>query len=68
MNLHLIMYKFLLFAPVGSTGIKYSVSLAQGFTICGSNATKIIRIVRFLYIRMRRCFLSFVFISGIVFT
>ena len=69
MNLHLKMYNFLLFAPVGSTSINmYSVSLPQGFFVCCSNATTTVQIVPFLYIRMRRHFVSFVFIFRVVLT
>ena len=61
------MYDFfvwLLLASVKSLIYVYFVSLAQGTFDSSSDATTTIRILRFLYIRMRRCFLSNYFISG----
>ena len=61
------MYEFfvwLLLASVKSLIYVYRVSLAQGTSDSSSNAITTIRILRFLYICIRRCFLSNYFISG----
>ena len=61
------MYEFfvwLLLASVKSLIYVYRVSLAQGTSDSNSNAITTIRILRFLYICIRRCFLSNYFISG----
>ena len=61
------MYDFfvwLLLASVKSLIYVYFVSLAQGAFDSSSNATRTIRILRFLYISIRRCFLSNHFILG----
>ena len=61
------MYDFfvwLLLASVKSLIYVYFVSVAQGAFDSSSNVTRTIRILRFLYISIRRCFLSNYFILG----
>ena len=64
MNLHLKTCVFLLLVSLESLMNVYFVSLAQGTFDCSSNVTTTVQILHFLYIHMRRCFLSNYFISG----
>ena len=58
MNLHLKTCVFLLLVSLESLMNVYFVSLAQGTFDCSSNVTTTVQILHFLYIHMRRCFIS----------
>ena len=63
MNRHLNMYKFLMLALVESLISICLAPLTRDTFDCNSNVTITIQILRLLYIRVRRCFLSYNFTS-----